>query len=208
MNDNAASQMVIDSSGNGRDGTAQQNTNVLHTTGKIEGALTFNGSSDYINVGSVIGTDAYTKVAWVKRDAGNYYNNIVSSGDVWSHVIYAPYTQSFKLSAGHVDPYNQVQDPNPIDVNVWYFVAVTFDPNVSSGRMVLYKNDVKVSEANNVPTQHASMMTYIGRFVSGYGTKGAIDNVMIFNRALTAEEIATLYNGGSGTEIIPSGGDP
>ena len=34
---------------------------------------------------------------------------------------------------------------------------------------------------------------------------GAIDNVMIFNRALTAEEIAALYNGGSGTETISGG---
>ena len=35
--------------------------------------------------------------------------------------------------------------------------------------------------------------------------KGAIDNVMIFNKALTAAEIAALYNGGSGTETIPGG---
>jgi hypothetical protein len=35
--------------------------------------------------------------------------------------------------------------------------------------------------------------------------KGAIDNAMIFNRALTAAEIAALYNGGSGTETISGG---
>ena len=33
---------------------------------------------------------------------------------------------------------------------------------------------------------------------------GAIDNVMIFNKALTDEEITVLYNGGNGTETIPS----
>ena len=164
MNDNAASTVVLDSSGLGHNGTAMRNTSILHTTGKIDGALTFNGTTDYVNVGNVVGSGAYTKIAWVKRDAGNYYNNIISSGDVFSHALYAPYTYSFKLSAGHVNPFNAVQDPTPLDVNVWYFVAVTFDPAVSSGKMILYKNGAKVSEANNVPTQTASTSTYIGRF--------------------------------------------
>jgi hypothetical protein len=201
MNDNAASTVVIDDSGNGKNGTAMQNTSILHTAGKINGALTFNGTTDYVNVGNVVGTGAYTKVAWVKRDAGNYFNNIISSDNL-SHALYAPSSQSFKLSAGHADPYTQVQDPTPLDVNVWYFVAVTFDPAVSSGRMVLYKNGQKVSEASSVPTQSASTATYIGRFYTGYSFKGAIDDVMMFNRALTADEITTLYNQGNGTEVI------
>ena len=89
MNDNEATTVVLDASGNGHDGTALQNTSVLHTTGKIDGALTFNGTTDYVNVGNVIGTGAYTKVAWVKRDTGNYYNNIISSSN-YTHALYAP----------------------------------------------------------------------------------------------------------------------
>jgi hypothetical protein len=205
MNDNESSPIVLDSSGKGKNGTAQQTTATLHTTGKIDGALTFNGTTDYVDVGNVVGAGAYTKVAWVKREAGDYYNNIVSSGDVWAHALYAPYTYSFKLSAGHTNPYNQVQDPTPLAVGVWYQVAVTFDPNVSSGQMVLYKNGTQVAAANNVPTQAASTKTYIGRFVTGFSMKGAIDNVMIFNKALTAQEISALYNGGNGTEIISGG---
>jgi hypothetical protein len=202
MNDNTDNHTVIDSSDNGNDGVAQQDTNDLHTTGKIDGALTFNGTSDYVDIGNVVGNGAYTKVAWVKRESGNYYNNIISSGDILSHALYAPYTRSFRLCAGHVNPFDIVQDSDPLDVGVWYHVAVTFDPNVSSGRMVLYKNGIQVDDANNVPTQATSTKTYIGRFVTGYSIKGAIDNVMIFNRALTAEEIATLYNEGAGTEDI------
>jgi hypothetical protein len=202
MNDNATSTIVVDNSDNGHDGTAQRNTNVLHTAGKIDGALTFNGTSDYINLGNVVGTGAYTKVAWVKRDDGTNYNNIVSSGNNTSHALYAPSSRQFRLCAGHVSPYDVVKDTSPLDVNVWYQVAVTFDPNVASGRMVLYKNGVEVNEANSVPTQAASTSTYVGRFYTGYYTKGAIDNVMIFNRAMTAEEIAALYNAGNGTEDL------
>ena len=33
---------------------------------------------------------------------------------------------------------------------------------------------------------------------------GAIDNVMVFNKALTAAEVAVLYNSGNGTELVPA----
>ena len=156
MNDNAASTVVLEASGNGRNGTAQQNTITLHTTGKIDGALTFNGTSDYVNVGVAL-TGAYTKVAWVKRTtaAGNFYNNIISS-DEGSNIFWAPYHQGYKLSAGHNGSYYLVQDPNALAQDVWYFVAVTFDPAVASGTMVLYKNGASVGTATQVATPIAS----------------------------------------------------
>jgi hypothetical protein len=203
MNDNATNTTVIDSSGKGNNGTAQQNTENLHTTGKIDGALSFNGTSDYVDVGSVIGTGAYTKIAWVKRDAGDYYNNIISSS-VSSHHLWAPYTLSFRLAAGHYGSWYAVQDSVPLDVDTWYFVAVTYDPAVNSGRMVLYKNGQWVNTAIGVTAPTGGTNTYIGRFDNGFGFKGDIDNVMIFNRALTAGEISALYNEAAGTEIIPA----
>ncbi|MCX5632521.1 MAG: PASTA domain-containing protein [Phycisphaerae bacterium] len=206
MNDNAANKTVLDSSDANHNGTAARDTNVLATTGKINGALIFNGTSDYIDVGNVIGTGAYTKVAWVKRadTNGTVYNNIISTGNTdYSHIFWAPSAYSFKLSAGNMNA-NRVQDPNSLAPDVWYQVAVTFDPNVSSGKMVLYKNGAQVASATSVPTQSSSPKTYIGRYASGYYFKGTIDNVMIFNKALTADEIAALYNTGSGTETMPA----
>jgi hypothetical protein len=49
MNDNAPNTTVVDSQGYS-DGTAQQNTNLLATTGKVNGALKHNGTSDYESV--------------------------------------------------------------------------------------------------------------------------------------------------------------
>jgi hypothetical protein len=207
MNDNVANPTVIDSSGNGNDGTAVQNTDVLHTTGKIDGALTFNGTSDYVDVGIAL-TGAYTKVAWVKRTtaAGDFYNNIISS-DTQSHFFWAPYHQSYLLTAGQNTSNYVVQDTVPLVADVWYHVAVTYDPAVDSGRMTLYKDGALVSGpkavATGVALQDPSTTTYIGRFLTGYNFGGSIDNVMLFDRALTAEEIEVLYNEGNGTEIMP-----
>ncbi|MCK5591091.1 MAG: hypothetical protein KAI72_03970, partial [Candidatus Pacebacteria bacterium] len=54
MNDNAASTTVADAMGN-HDAGAQQNTSVLTATGKVESALTFNGTTDYIETAADIG---------------------------------------------------------------------------------------------------------------------------------------------------------
>jgi hypothetical protein len=69
--------------------------------------------------------------------------------------------------------------------------------------MVLYKDGVEVNEMNNIPRPSAASTTYIGRFSTGFYFKGAIDNAMVFNRALTAAEISALHNGGNGTENMP-----
>ena len=53
LNDNLATDVVIDETGN-NNGTAQQNTEDISTVGKINGALTFNGSSDFINIDGVL----------------------------------------------------------------------------------------------------------------------------------------------------------
>ncbi|MBN2020009.1 MAG: LamG domain-containing protein, partial [Sedimentisphaerales bacterium] len=187
----------------------------LHTDSNnppyLNGALTFNGTSDYINLGNIIGTGAYTKAAWIRRDDSETYNNIISSGDPQSHAFYAPTNTQFKLTAWHA-PYSAqyiAQDPNGLAPNVWYFVAVTYDPNVDSGTLVLYKDGDKVDDVNHVPTLVSSPNTYIGRFTdgtNGYWMKGAIDNAMVFNRALTEEEIASLYNKGKGTEELSTAG--
>ena len=214
MNDNDGETQVDDISGNNNHGTAQQITSDLHTDSNnppyLNGALTFDGVSDYVDVGNVIGsTGAYTKVAWVQRQGGNQ-NNIISAS-TWSHVFWAPSENSFKLSAGHnyFEPGGGLflvqDDTGPLLTGVWYFVAVTFDPNVESGKMVLYKNGVQVDDANNVPIQLPGT-TYIGQFLTNYNFMGSIDNVMIFDKALSQEEISYLYNNGDGTETIPGGG--
>jgi hypothetical protein len=209
MNDDANNTTVVDSTDNGNDGTfndlsGDPNTNAHSLGGKINNALSFDGTDDFVDIGNVIGTGAYTKTAWIKRATGPFVNNIVSA-DTASHAFFAPENYSFRLAAGHNGSWGLVKDSVPLAVDTWYFVAVTFDPAVESGKMVLYKNGVEVDDANNVPTQSSSTTTYIGRFLSGYYFGGVMDNVTVFDRALSTDEIETLFNNGDGRETIPAG---
>jgi hypothetical protein len=201
MNDNAADTTVADSSGNNHNGTAQQNTNVLHTTGRIDGALTFNGTSDYAAIGDIIGTGAYTKAAWVKPEssASTYSHNILSGKP--SQAFWAPTWYGNKLSAGHNSAWNQVQDSNSLTFGVWYFVAVTYD--AAAQTLTLYK-DGEVVDTGSTTTPQPLTELSIGRYdnTATY-FKGSIDNVLLFDRALTSDEVAALYNAGAGTETVP-----
>lgn len=71
MSDNAASTTVVQSTSVmiPGDGVASANTSTKSTTGKISGALSFNGSSDYIyqsSATSISNPQGYTLSAWVQ----------------------------------------------------------------------------------------------------------------------------------------------
>ena len=155
--------------------------------------LSFNGTDDYVDLGDMIGEGSYTKTAWVKREAGDNHNNIIS-GDA-GHALWAPSNFDYKLSSGHV-PYNAVQDTEALEEGIWYFVSVTYD--LTSGTMTLYKNGVQVDQTIGVNAPGESAKTYIGRFGNGSYWTGSIDEAGIWDRALSSTEIEQLYNLGNG----------
>lgn len=89
LGDNAANKIVIDSTG-GDNGTSQANTSTKTTIGKINGALSFNGSSDYVNLNSNVGnftlTSNFTIAAWVNSSLD--LTNDVIYGNTWTDYGY------------------------------------------------------------------------------------------------------------------------
>jgi len=150
-------------------------------------ALSFDGVDDYVDLGDMVSQGAYTKVAWVKRETGGGNNNIVSGNT--GHAFWAPNEYDYKLAAGHNNAWGTVKDNVALVVGEWFLVAVTYDPNVASGTMKLYKNGNQIATATGVPIQQESTTTYVGRFNNGNHYLGSIDEVTIWNRALTQEEI-------------------
>ncbi|SVB14697.1 uncharacterized protein METZ01_LOCUS167551, partial [marine metagenome] len=156
--------------------------------------LDFNGA-DFVDVGDVLPQGAYTKAAWVKREYGYGAPNNIVSGDE-SHAFWAPYGEGSKLSAGHNGSYTVVQDTDSLPTGVWTFVAVTYDPDVESGTMTLYRNGNQVDAATGVSPQNESSKTYIGRYGNGNYWSGAMDEVAIWDKALSSSDVETLYNAG------------
>lgn len=77
--------------------------------------------------------------------------------------------------------------------NTWTHLVGTYDEQT----LTLYVNGVKASsvmpQSYGGPIQHGPSPMLIGQAPDGYGWFGKLDDVMLFNRVLSADEIQRLY---------------
>jgi gliding motility-associated-like protein len=203
MNENAK-----DASGNGNDGVINGTTNAPDRYNSSNNAVYFNGTSDYIfvpNKNILNPTSGITIAAWVKPrnyiGAGNdpivnkpYYNH--SSPYYQYHLAIcgnygvSPYSFGFNLSIK-----NQYLGVNSKPIkwieNQWYLVVGTYD----GIKMRIYVNG-QPGDSLNSPGTIDSYNTdlFIARYGNtGEGTPVTIDDIKIYNRGLSSQEIIKLY---------------
>lgn len=187
--DDGAGTTAVDSAGS-VDGVVVGNP--TWTTGKVDGALDLDGHTQYISAGgSTMPTGAYTKVAWVKRNTQQSNNNILSGSS--GHAFWAPAFRGYRLSAGHTGMFDAVEDVTSLSPNTWYQVAVTYDPSVNGGQMKLFKNGVLIDSATSVPAIASDFSVQIGAYMGSNNFGGKIDDVRLFDTALSEAEIDSLF---------------
>jgi hypothetical protein len=220
MNDNATSEDVINSQGFQEldVAQAQQYTSVLHTTGKVGGALTFNGTSDYIFVSttfSSILTDSFSWSVWVKPTDGQQIPE--NDTDIFGLKEMALWFNN----RGGLEFYYCIGADGPLITNPvfsdgqqdWHhIVAIAENIESTSVRLTIYFDGVSVDTKTltgnmaNWITEDTSFaigqMIYEGAVRAGEYFEGSLDNVCLFDKALSASEIGFLYNGGAGTEEL------
>ena len=183
------------------------------TTGIVDGALSFSGA-DYVEVphSANINPSYITVEAWIYPTSYGYYRSMVlkryHSG--WSYpyflfmfwLINDTAQPAFNIVVGGT-PYGANSD-EAIPMNQWTHLVGTYDgPTVK-----IYVNGVlkKSIPGPGGPLDYTTQPLYIGRTVaSNHSYYGKIDEVAIYNRALSAEEIQQHYqNGliGAGYEAI------
>ncbi len=197
MNDNAASRIVVDSYGTNT-GRSVQNTDILSSPGKIGTAFSFN-YGDLIDAGNMtnfIG-NIFTFAAWVKPTTQP--DRTVFGGE--KSQIPQLYINSTDRLVFRRNGFSPIVTSTIVITNlVWSHVAVSYATN---GAYALYINSVNSGSGTTSQT-FAQADTWVG---ATYGTgppgayfKGSIDDVRIYNRVLTTNEINQIYNGGLGTE--------
>ena len=190
---------VTDVSGTGNGGTVVATT--WSAAGKYGGALQFNGSTSGVTVPDATSLDLTTGMtleAWVYptvalsgwrgvigKDVDRYYLMASSGGNV-------PAAGGTWVGSGNQNLFA----PTPLTVNTWTHLAATFDGTT----VRLFTNGVQVasSPVTGGITTSTAVLT-IGHNVYGERFQGLIDEVRIYNRALTAGELQTDM----GTPIQP-----
>lgn len=204
MNDNAANTTVVDSVGS-NNGTAQQNTSALHTTGKINGALTFNGTSDYVNCGndsSLDITNAISISVWVKHSMLKIGFILSKHTEAESgYEIHTNASGGFRFLIHHGNPTFTALDTNTvINNNVWHHLVCTFDGTTMKAFIDSVEDPNTANYSGTIPITSNSLQLGRRSPEGSYVFTGTIDDVRIYNYALNQSEIASLYKQGNGTE--------
>ena len=166
------------------------------TLDKKDNALYFNGESDYVDIpgSSAIfrtdGTNGFTLAAWIKAEAAfpAGHDMVIAKANTYLSVYNGKLL--FKtMTSGTQQCY--CSSATALPVNAWCHVAAVYEAN---GSMKLYLNGVLNQTAGPYanPTNETGT-TQIGR---GYGAnyfKGIIENVHLYKRGLTGEEINLLF---------------
>ncbi len=187
-----------DGSGNTATDSAGINHGTLYgdptwTAGRINGALNFDGAEDYVSVGPVaplIG-NTVTAQAWIRtsefggiwnpvltQNAGNGYYFYISSGRPAFYIV---------VGAAYV----QAISPDTINPNEWYHVAGTND----GSNLKLYVDGQLRGSDNSTGFLGVSSNAYIGfEPSSSLYFNGLIDDVRIYNRAVSESEFQDIAN--------------
>jgi hypothetical protein len=191
---------AFDRSGNARNGTISGATT---SDGKINGALSFNGTIDYINLGSVaaFNSSAISVSTWIKADDVTNFSTVFgiknSANTVWRDYIdirNGKIEVQWGVDAANYRIYSSTNAV--LTTGAWYHVVATIAGNAGP-RIYVNGNLVPsaISKAAGLPYLATTQVASIGRSgaYNGQYFKGIIDEVRIYGRVLSAAEVLSLY---------------
>jgi glucose/arabinose dehydrogenase len=190
-----ANSTVTDVSGSGNNGTVSNTT--WSTAGKFAGALSFNGTTSWVTVpdaGSLDLTNGMTLEAWVRPTALGAGWRTVIFKEQPGGIVYSLYGHQGTAPVGQVfvgGEQNAV-GPAALPLNAWTHLAVTFD----STTLRLYVNGALAGSKAVAGSMAAStgVLRIGGNSVWPEYFAGLIDEVRVYNRALSATEIGSDMN--------------
>ena len=199
---------VLDGSGNAHHGVAAGDANTF-APGQIGRGGTFDGDGDLVNLGQPVdldfdpAADEFTLAAWFRTTtqgailgkaadsiAERQYYLFVIGGRLWGAM---GGEQNFSNSGGLTD-------------GQWHHGAIVNFDDGGSMRYTLYVDGVASGTFTSGANLNSADLMIGARRVSGntgvgFPMDGDIDEALIVDRALSAAEVAGLYNGGSGRVV-------
>lgn len=194
-------------------------SNVTYTTGEVGKTFNFNGLNGWAALGdpsSLAFTQSFSIEGWIKVNGlpTNYnFGSIMFRGDDRGGLD--PYqldiTKNGDLQFGIDNASNQgISIVAPIATGQWVHVAATLDD--ATGAMTLYENGTVVAQVTTTirpfatldPTQEPGVGIGNSNALDNYDVpfNGLIDELSVYNRALTPGEVLDIYKAGSSGKVI------
>ena len=190
-------------------GTCQVGTSAAWTngaTGKFNSSLSFDGNDDYVNIPNStifnLADNDYSINLWFKASTNmtdnpgmiiQRYTGGAPGAGYWiaiqSNKVY------FENRADGGDHLSITSNSSYND-NLWHQVTITVNILLKTAKMYIDGNYVKSDTYTGNLLNNNANLTFGGQNTN-YSFSGQIDDVRIYNYALTSEQIKTIYNGGS-----------
>lgn len=209
--DDPAGYEAIDSSPSGR---------MLYSSngpvGRSGGAAVFNRTTVYETAQpALVTTQSYSVSAWVRLSDLNAHQTVVGQGGYNTGNFFLRYNATANKweflspasdSTSATSYYARGGTPA---VNTWVHLAGVFDSGTKE--MSLYINGTRAAGTTHASPWNSVTPLSVGGILIGPNTantvNGQIDNVQIFQEALSADEVSSLYGGGNGrtatTTVVP-----
>ncbi|GII85544.1 hypothetical protein Ssi03_35340 [Sphaerisporangium siamense] len=182
---------IADDSGHSQAGTATDTT--WSNSGKFGKALSFNGTSSWVTVPdspSLRLSDGMTVMAWVNPTVLDNWRQVLMkefNGGL-SYALYASngsQPNGWAVNTGGTE--GSVDSSQNIPTGTWSHLALTYD----GSKLAFYLNGTKTGEANLTGALRADggPLRIGGNSAWGEYFSGLIDEVRVYNRALSASEI-------------------
>ncbi len=203
---------VADSSGNGNDGTI-----IAPGAAWVEdpalGSVYQSGGGSYVDFGTilpVIGVDTdFTWSFWVNADETD--NNNIVFGNRWSpdgtdfapreFIKFTPRVFEWHFNGGGE---NVPGDNSMFVVGEWAHNLVV----KSGSTLTYYRNGAEIATSEITGAPANAQPLYLGGQNGAENFSGKFDEVAVFNRALSVDEVAEVYARGQNGESLGSGSGP
>jgi hypothetical protein len=186
--DEGTGTTVADSSGNGNTGTL--NGAAWVANGKFGGALRFDGSSARVTINdsaSLHLTTGMTLEAWVNPSSVGGWRDVIYKGND-NYFLEASSSRGAPAGGGTLGGADiVVYGPSVVPANTWTHLAVTYDG--STLRLYLNGNQVSSGSRTGALATSSNPLQIGGDSIFGQYFQGLIDDVRVYNRALSAAEV-------------------
>jgi hypothetical protein len=193
--DEGQGEIAKDSSGNGLDGTLMSKPKWVN--GKFGKALEFDGPGQHVFIKDVlIPKTGWSISSWIYRDTNAAdsiwinHNNVRKDGATL-HLYFTP-GNNIPRMCYHGDGAG-FSPLSEIGKNVWTHIVFVVE---DKGRKVYINGNLDNSDANSVGYNGDKAPLLIGMFLDCCPFIGRVDEVGVFNVALTPEEVMTIKNNG------------
>lgn len=169
------------------------------TVGKFGYGLSLNGTTDYVSINNVQIGLSLTVVIWAKSletlwsASGFIASTRVANGFILHPQISTVDFQGYVFDSAGVIHYigNYVI---PSDIEGWHQYGIIYN-DVTKMSYIIFDGNLVVSNAMDIVRVVGTVNFEVGRDSGGYSGHVVEDEVRVYNRALSAQDISELYGG-------------